>query len=103
MQIDPATLEVRNNPERRRFEIEVNGRFAVAEYMIVNNERIIFTHTEVHPELEGNGLASVLAKHAFAHARAHHYKIMPLCPYMAGYMKRHPEYHDLLLEGFNPG
>ncbi|MBK7869637.1 MAG: N-acetyltransferase [Saprospiraceae bacterium] len=103
MKIDPAIIEVRNNAERRRFEIEVEGHFAFAEYMIVNNERIIFTHTEVHLELEGNGLASVLAKHAFDYARAYQFNIMPLCPYMASYMKRHPEYHDLLMPGFHLG
>lgn len=101
MQIDKSTLEVRNNAERKRFEIEVEGRLARAEYMIVNEERIVFTHTEVHPDLEGNGLASVLAKYAFNFAREKAYKIMPLCPYMAGYMKRHPEYHHLLQPGFN--
>jgi len=81
----------------------INGHLARAEYMIVGNERIVFTHTEVAPQLEGNGLASVLAKHAFDFAREQHYKIMPLCPYMAGYMQRHAEYHDLLMPGFNLG
>ncbi len=94
---------VRNNSDKRRFEIEIDGHFAVAEYMIINNERIIFTHTEVARALEGRGLASLLARHAFAWAKEQQLKIMPLCPYMAGYMKRHPEYHDLLLPGFHLG
>lgn len=103
MQIDKSTIEVRNNTERNRFEIDIDGRMARAEYMIVGNERIVFTHTEVHPDLEGNGLASVIAKYAFDFAQDKGYKIMPLCPYMAGYMKRHPEYHHLLMSGFNLG
>ncbi len=96
-------ITVYNNAERRRFEIVIDGHVAFAEYMIIANERIIFTHTEVAPALEGKGLASLLARHAFAYARAHNLRIMPLCPYMAGYMKRHPEYHDLLLLGFHLG
>jgi len=103
MQIDKSAIEVHNNIERKRFEIEVAGRLAIAEYMIVANERIILTHTEVHPDLEGNGLASVLARYAFDYARTEGLKIMPLCPYMAAYMKRHPEYHDLLIKGVNLG
>ncbi len=100
MPINPSHIEVRNNLERRRFEIEIDGLFAFAEYLLVRDERIILTHTEVPPALEGNGLAAKLAEYAFAYARERRLNIMPLCPYMAGYMKRHPEYHDLLQPGF---
>lgn len=100
MNIDTSKVEVRNNAERKRFEIEIDGHFAVAEYMLVQ-DRIIFTHTEVAQVLEGNGLAAMLARQAFAYAEEHQLKIMPLCPYMAAYMKSHPAYHHLLQPGFN--
>ncbi len=100
MNIDPSKVEVRNNTARKRFEIEINGHLAIAEYMLVQ-DRIIFTHTEVAPILEGKGLAAILAQQAFAYAQEHQLKIMPLCPYMAAYMKSHPAYHHLLQPGFN--
>lgn len=100
MPIDKTNLEVQHNPERKRFEIEVDGHLGIAEYMLAG-ERIVFTHTEVHPALEGQGIASMLAKAGLEYAQTHHLKVMPLCPYIAGYMKRHPEYHSLLMPGFN--
>ncbi len=102
MHVNPEHIQVVHNPARQRFEITIDGQVAVAEYMI-SKEKIIFTHTEVPPSLEGNGLASTLAKTALNYARQQHYRVMPLCPYMASYMRTHPEYQDLLLPGFRVG
>ena len=98
--MDTTNLEVRHNPDRKRFEIEVNGHFGIVEYILVDT-KIIFTHTEVHPTLEGQGIASKLAKTGLEYAQTHQLKVIPLCPYVAGYMKRHPEFHELLAPGFN--
>lgn len=98
--MDTNNLEVRNNPEKRRFEIEIEGQYAIAEYILAG-ERIVFTHTEVPIAYEGQGLANKLAHYALEYARAHHLHVMPLCPYIAGYMKHHPEYQDLLAAGFH--
>ncbi len=100
MQIDPSNLEVHHNTERKRFEIQINGHQAVVEYMLAGN-RIIFSHTEVDAALEGQGIAALLAKTALKHAQAHHLEVMPLCPYIATYLRRHPEYQVLLAPGFN--
>lgn len=100
MQIDPSNLEVIHNTERKRFEIQINGHQGVVEYMLAGN-RIIFSHTEVDVALEGQGIASLLAKTALEYAQAHQLEVMPLCPYIAAYMRRHPEYQVLLAPGFN--
>jgi len=100
MSIDPTTPEIRHNAVRKRFETEVNGHTGFVEYMLAG-DRIIFTHTEVHPALEGQGIAGMLAKTGLEYAREQQLKVMPLCPYVAGYMKRHPEYKDLLAPGFH--
>lgn len=98
--MENTNLEVQHNPERKRFEITIDAHLGIAEYILAG-DRIIFTHTEVHPTLEGKGIASLLAKTGLEYAKAHHLKVMPLCPYVAGYMKRHPEYQELLAAGFH--
>jgi hypothetical protein len=99
MAIDKSTLEVVNNTEKRRFEVQAEGHTATSDYMI-SGPKIIFTHTEVPRALEGNGIAGMMAKAGLHFAKEKGLKVMPLCPFMAGYIKRHPEWKDILLEGF---
>ncbi|MCO6487760.1 MAG: N-acetyltransferase [Phaeodactylibacter sp.] len=99
MKIDLSTVKVVHNQNKRRFELTVNGQTAVMEYM-VPGDKIIFTHTEVPIGLEANGIAGLLAKTALEWAREQGLKVMPLCPYVAGYIRRHPEWKPLLLNGF---
>lgn len=100
MKLSKEEIKVVNNTEKRRFEIKAQGHTAVAEYMI-SGPKIIFTHTEVPVALEGNGLGGILAKTALEYAKERGLKVMPLCPFMASYIKRHPEWKSLLLAGFN--
>lgn len=100
--MDITQLKVFNNSEKSRFEVTVDGHTAVCEYKLVK-DRIIYTHTEVPVALEGKGIGSLLAKTALAYAKTESLKIMPLCPYIAGYIKRHPEYKPFLMPGFNVG
>lgn len=99
MKIDPEKIQVVHNEPKKRFEVVIEDQVARAEYMRAAN-RIIFTHTEVPPALEGNGIASKLAHTGLEYAKAQQFEVMPLCPYFAGYLKRHPEYQDLLAPGF---
>lgn len=96
----PALGEVRNNTERRRFELVVEGKMAIAEY-IDRGSMIVFTHTEVPVGLEGRGIGSHLVSHALNFARQEGKTVMPLCPYVAAFIRRHPEYQPLVLEGFH--
>jgi uncharacterized protein len=91
--------EVKNNVEKRRFELVVEGKMAVAEY-IDRGSMIVFTHTEVPVGLEGRGIGSHLVSHALDFARREGKTVMPLCPYVAAYIRRHPEYQSIVLEGF---
>lgn len=102
MNVDPSSLKVENNEAKKRFEIKVEDKLAVAEYNRVAN-RIIFTHTEVPPALEGNGIGSLLAKTALEFAKQESLKVIPLCPYIAGYIKKHREYIPLVMDGYNVG
>lgn len=94
MTIDPSELEVHNNTERRCFEIDLGDGTAFAEYMIAG-KNIIFTHTEVPPAYEGQGIAGRLAHHALEYAREQGFKVQALCPYISAYIRRHPEYQSI--------
>ncbi|MEL7362186.1 MAG: GNAT family N-acetyltransferase [Bacteroidota bacterium] len=102
MSTDPSTLAVFHNAEKNRFEVTERGLVAKAEYMVTKDARIVFTHTEVPAEWEGKGVGSRLAKTGLTYARDHDLKVMPLCPFIASYVRRHrEEYQDLLAPGFN--
>ena len=89
------TLNVVMNEAARRFEIELEGETAFAEYRLVDHG-IILPHTVVPEAFEGRGVASALAKAALGYARDHDLKVIPTCPFMAGYITKHPEWHDIV-------
>jgi predicted GNAT family acetyltransferase len=88
-----------HNPEQNRFEIQQDGRTAELVYRLKPG-RIVFIHTGVPAELEGRGLAKELAVTGLDYARQNGLKVIPLCPFVAGYIKRHPEYLDLVDEHY---
>jgi predicted GNAT family acetyltransferase len=55
----------------------------------------------VPSELEGKGIASKMAKFALEQIKEEGLKLVPLCPFIASYLKRHTEYKDLLAKGYN--
>jgi uncharacterized protein len=89
---------VREVPDRSRFEITVDGRLVgFAEYRS-RPGRIVFTHTEVEDAYQGQGLASRLIWAALDRARRENLVVTPLCPYVAAFIHRHPDYLDLVDE-----
>ena len=89
-----------HNAETKRFETDLDGYPGVVEYMLAKPNAIVFSHTEVAPEIEGKGIAGQIAKVALDYAREQGLEVMPLCPFVAAYIHRHPEYKDLLKAGF---
>jgi predicted GNAT family acetyltransferase len=85
---------VRDNPERQRYELAVDGETAVMDYRIVGDVLTI-THTGVPRALEGRGIGSALVKGALDQIRARNLKIVVLCWFVSGYIDRHPEYASL--------
>lgn len=79
-----------------RFELERDGQVAYLEYTLTK-QVLALQHTEIPPALRGMGLASSLAQTAMEWAREHDMKVDVVCPSVAGYLERHPEYSDLLL------
>jgi len=84
-----------DNPDRHRYEVYVEDTLAgFAEYRH-DGDRIVFTHTEVDPAFEGKGLGSALAAGALDAVRGRGLRVVPQCPFIAGYLARHDEYADL--------
>lgn len=79
-----------------RFEIEQNGHIAFLEYNLAGNV-LQLIHTEVPKALQGMGLASELAHEALEWAREHGTRVDVVCEFVADYLKKHPEYRDLVL------
>ena len=97
--MNDVELPVVHNTAAKRFEISLDGKIAFSKYLLVG-EKIIIEHTEVPVELEGKGIASLIVRTALDYARAQKLKVMPLCPFTAGFIHRHAEYQDLVLEGY---
>jgi len=94
----PPGPQVRDNPERHRFEIDLgDGSFAIAEYRLYPG-KIMFTHTEVPPEHGGQGLGTRLIVESLAAARRRRLAVVPICPFFAEFIRKHPEEQDLLDE-----
>ena len=87
--------EVRDNKDRHRFELAVDGHTAFSQYKLAPGT-ITFLHTEVPKELEGQGIGSRLAQGALELARANGLKVVAKCPFIAAYLRKHPEFQDLL-------
>jgi predicted GNAT family acetyltransferase len=88
--------EVVDNPTENRFEIHVDGKLAgFADYRLLPT-KVIFTHTEVFPEYEGQGLAGKLVGHALQVSADTGLRVVPTCPYVARYIERHPEFKELV-------
>ena len=88
---------VRHNVPFARFETEIDGKLAVADYR-VDGKTVYFTHTFVPPEMRGRGVAEKLVRAGLDWARAQGRRVEPQCSYVAVFIQRHAEYHDLLAQ-----
>ena len=87
-----AMLEITNDKAARRWEARRDGELAgYAEYRPWRG-RIVFTHTVVEPHFEGRGIASSLARAALDTAVADGLRIVPYCPFISAYLRRHHDY-----------
>ena len=92
----PAAADVRHEPERQRFVADVAGGTAELAYLRRGADLVALVHTEVPEEAEGGGVGGALARAALEWARAEGARVVPLCPFVEAYVRRHPEYADLV-------
>ena len=88
-------MEIQHDPGSRQFHVKVEGHTGVLDYGLRDGVMTI-THTGVPEAIGGRGVAAELTRVALDTARANGWKVMPACSYAAAFMRRHPEYTDLL-------
>lgn len=88
-------LSVTNNINQQQFEVHAEGELAVLQYRF-HDKLLWLMHTEVPKKLEGHGIASLLAQDALEWAKANDIRVKVLCPFVAIYLKRHPEYNVIV-------
>lgn len=79
-----------------------DGKVSFVEFQQDDDQTLALTHTEVHPDLEGQGIGSKLVKDVLDQIREEHLQILPYCPFIAVFIKRHPDYQDLVSPDFIP-
>lgn len=95
--------EVVDAPERNRYELRLDGRLVGLAAYRRRDGLIVFTHTQVDESCSGRGFGGILATAALDDARRQGLAVVPLCPFIAAYIKRHPEYEDLVAPGYRDG
>ena len=84
-----------NNEAKKQFELEVNGVLAVIQYKIMG-DKILLLSTRVPKELSGQGVGSKLVKESFDIIEKTDLKAVPVCSFIQGWLRKHPEKQDLL-------
>lgn len=89
------TTSVRRNDEAQRYELTVDGRLAGFTAYLDRDGHRVFYHTVIKKEFEGRGLSSVLVKAALTDTRENGERVLGVCPLVAHYLTKHPEFNDI--------
>lgn len=87
------TDEIHDNKDLKRYELKVGDQVAVVTYNL-SEPNLMITETLVPEALEGQGIASRLAKHVVADAKERGLLILPVCPFFSSYLQKHPEHAE---------
>lgn len=87
---------VTDNPKASRYELHVGGQLAGFITYHLHGQVISLNHTEIDPGFQGGGLASSLARFSLDDARNRQLAVLPFCPYVQSWLKKHPDYADLV-------
>lgn len=85
-----------DNPAERRYEVRVDGELAGFSQYRPRSQALAFIHTEIDDRFEGQGLGGKLVSFALDDARSRGLAVLPFCPFVKGYIERHPEFLDLV-------
>lgn len=86
---------VTNNFALQQFEVRIGDHVAVLNYVKEGNH-VTFIHTGVPQTMEGNGIGSAIAHAALEYAKTERLEVVPLCPFVRGYIEKHAEYRTLV-------
>jgi predicted GNAT family acetyltransferase len=91
-----AEPSITNPSERKRYEISVDGQRAGFTAYVDHDSQRIFYHTEIDDRFTGEGLGSKLIPSALSDTRTAGKRVVPVCPFVAAYVKKHHEFDDIL-------
>jgi len=94
VEINLEKLEVIHNPAKNRFETWIDNQLSKLDYLL-DEDTIVLTHVGVYPEHRGQGVAGKLVEVALKYAEENSFRVIPMCPYIATYIRRHPQYMGL--------
>ncbi len=97
MKEEYINLQLTDNTTDHRFEMNIDGNYAIIEYKKYPG-KIALLHTEVPPQLEGKGAATAIIEKTLAWIEKNNLRLIPLCPLVAAYIKRHPEWKRIVDE-----
>jgi uncharacterized protein len=89
---------VRDDPQELRYELLDDSGVVIGQIRyVLEPGAVVLVHTEVDPELQGHGLAGELVQGAMNDLRERGLKVIPVCPYVRAWLRRHPEQADLVV------
>lgn len=94
--MDKENLQVVHNAVANRFEMDIEGKKALVNYQKRGADTYNLYHAEVPPEFEGRGFGSLLVKGVLEQIKTDGKLFIPTCPFIAAYVRRHPEYQEFL-------
>ncbi len=99
MKAEFENIPLVKNEEKERFEIEINHHYAFINYR-ETAENIALVHTEAEPELEGMGAAAAVVEKTLNYIKDSGKLLLPYCPYVFAFIKRHPEWKSIVNKNF---
>ncbi|MBA1279633.1 MULTISPECIES: GNAT family N-acetyltransferase [Pseudomonadaceae] len=88
--------KVRHDKDQQRYLLDIEGETLGFAAYREDGDSLVFTHTEVDPSLEGQGMGSVLIRQSLDDARQRSKRIVPVCGFVAAYVKKHPDWNDII-------
>lgn len=99
---DGRVIDLTRDERGRRYVATVEGTVIGEAEFLLTPELVVFTHTEIDPTFEGQGVGSVLIRWALEDTRSRGYSVLPTCPFVRSYIGRHSEeYADLVYHSPN--
>ena len=96
-----ADYKLIDNEERHQYELHVDPYTPKIEYIKSTDGEIYLAHTEVPTQLGGKGIGSQLVEKALKDIEKQGLRLVPLCPFVAGYIHRHPEWKRIVMKGIH--
>ena len=94
MPVDLDKLEITHNRANHTFEVLIDGQLSKLDY-IQDGKNIVITHVGVYPGHRGQGVAAKIVEAGLQYARENSLRVIPMCSYAAGYIRRNPQYMEL--------